>query len=566
MVQKIRINTLCETLLKDWCEKLLTLQITCSDAKGLYGGILCPACARIHGRCFEAIYPFLYLADIHHDPRFLDAAKRLFEWAEQTVSRPDGSYVNDMDCDWQGTTVFSALQLAEALTFHGHILDEDTRQTWMARLCKAAKFLYHFEELNTNNINYCITNALTMLYCGELLNMPEYTAYARTSLQKALNHMPTDGFLFGEGHPSDGRTTRGCRAVDIGYNVEESLPALAACSRITGDTELEDRVARSFETHLHAFLPDGGWNNSFGTRNYKWSYWGSRTTDGSAFGLLLLANHNPAFAPAAYANLQLLRRCTHNGLLYGGPHYTAVGERACVHHTFTHAKVLADILNQKPSFPESPMPIPLFRDEGVRHFADIDSYFISCHGMLASITANDFEYIPGGHASGGNLTMLWHPAAGPILCASMSQYQTEEPPNMQLPRFARHECLSPALEYEEDGIRFTSLYDFECVMSYQDTPGEYTVHVQGHLPDINHALPAKRTTHESRYTFREDSFRFKADVSDPRVFLSVPPDLKSGRIRITERKPAYNQKRALGNHLNRRTGPSASAPWPGTML
>ncbi|WP_349944623.1 hypothetical protein ABFV83_13810 [Lacrimispora sp. BS-2] len=50
MVQKIRINTLCETLLKDWCEKLLTLQITCSDDKGLYGGILCPACA---GRLFQ---------------------------------------------------------------------------------------------------------------------------------------------------------------------------------------------------------------------------------------------------------------------------------------------------------------------------------------------------------------------------------------------------------------------------------------------------------------------------------------------------------------------------------
>ncbi|WP_349944625.1 hypothetical protein ABFV83_13820 [Lacrimispora sp. BS-2] len=60
------------------------------------------------------------------------------------------------------------------------------------------------------------------------------------------------------------------------------------------------------------------------------------------------------------------------------------------------------------------------------------------------------------------------------------------------------------------------------MMSYQDTPGEYTVHVQGHLPDINHALPAKRTTHESRYTFREDNFRFKADVSDSRVFYQCP--------------------------------------------
>ncbi|WP_313180518.1 hypothetical protein [Lacrimispora sp.] len=532
MVQKIRINTLCEGLLKDWSEKLLTLQISHSDETGLYGGILCPACARIHGRCFEAIYPFLYLADTHHDLRFLDAAKRLFEWAEQTVSRPDGSYVNDMDCDWQGTTVFSALQLAEALTFHGHILDGDTRQIWMARLDKAAKFLYHFEELNNNNINYCITNALTMLYCGELLNIPEYKAYARNNIQKALDHMPGDSFLFGEGYPTDGRTPRGCRAVDIGYNVEESLPALAACSTIIGDTELENRVTQSFETHLHAFLPDGGWNNSFGTRNYKWTYWGSRTSDGSAFGLLLLANHNPAFAQAAYANLQLLRQCTHGGLLYGGPHYHAAGERACVHHTFTHAKVLADILNHELSLPESSMPSMVSGNEGIQHFADIDSYFINCHGMLASITANDWEYISGGHASGGNITMLWHHAAGPILCASVSQYLTEEPPNMQLPRFAFHECISPALKYEEDGICFTSLYDFDCVMSHQDIPGEYTVHVLGQLPKINHVLPAKPVTHESRYIFQKDSLRFETGVSDSRVYYQCPLISKAGEFAV----------------------------------
>ena len=31
-------------------------------------------------------------------------------------------------------------------------------------------------------------------------------------------------------------------------------------------------------------LPDGAWDNSFGTRNYKWSYRGSRTSDGCAAG------------------------------------------------------------------------------------------------------------------------------------------------------------------------------------------------------------------------------------------------------------------------------------------
>lgn len=85
---------LCGDLLRVWCDKLLELQVTSVNDPALRGGILCPACAGIHGRCFDAIYPFLYLADADGDSRYLEAAKMLFDWAENTVSREDGSYVD----------------------------------------------------------------------------------------------------------------------------------------------------------------------------------------------------------------------------------------------------------------------------------------------------------------------------------------------------------------------------------------------------------------------------------------------------------------------------------------
>ena len=44
-------------LLKEWCDTLLELQVTEKKAPALYGGILCPSCARIHGRCADAIHP-----------------------------------------------------------------------------------------------------------------------------------------------------------------------------------------------------------------------------------------------------------------------------------------------------------------------------------------------------------------------------------------------------------------------------------------------------------------------------------------------------------------------------
>lgn len=40
------------SLLKKWCDGLIARQITQFKDKELYGGILCPACALVHGRCY----------------------------------------------------------------------------------------------------------------------------------------------------------------------------------------------------------------------------------------------------------------------------------------------------------------------------------------------------------------------------------------------------------------------------------------------------------------------------------------------------------------------------------
>ena len=43
-------NAQVKELLQSWCESLLALQISNDAPEGLRGGILCPACARVHGR------------------------------------------------------------------------------------------------------------------------------------------------------------------------------------------------------------------------------------------------------------------------------------------------------------------------------------------------------------------------------------------------------------------------------------------------------------------------------------------------------------------------------------
>jgi hypothetical protein len=86
---------------------------------------------------------------------------------------------------------------------------------------------------------------------------------------------------------------------------------------------------------MEFMLPDGAWDNSWGTRNFKWTWWGSRTSDGCHPAYRLLADRDPRFAEVSRRNLALMAACTHDGLLYGGPHYRAAGYAPCIHHTFS---------------------------------------------------------------------------------------------------------------------------------------------------------------------------------------------------------------------------------------
>lgn len=500
--------SLCGDLLRQWCGKLLELQVRSVDNPALRGGILCPACAGIHGRCFDAIYPFLYLADADKDERYLEGAKMLFDWAEQTVSREDGSYVNDTNSEWKGTTVFSVIQLIEALEYHGHLLDQETYDKWKARIAKAAEFLCGFKTFEVCNVNYRITNSLAMHLCGEFLGEEKYIRRGRELAGLAAGQITESGILAGEGRPVNGYSAKGCRPVDIGYNMEESLPSFIQYAYLTGDEELKKLLRKALKRHMLFLLEDGGMDNSFGTRNYKWTYWGSRTSDGCALGYLTGADVEPEFGIAAYKNLKLLEQCTHDGFLYGGPHVWEMGEAPCVHHAFSHAKVLAGILDRGLEDRLMDGELPRMELKHPVYLEETDTYLVTGEGYTATVTGYDWEYLklPGGHASGGTLSLLWHERAGLLIGSSMGSYNLKEPNNMQLPRFSRHECLSFRLDCEEGGNEYSSMYDYKSSLSCEETASGTTVRVSGRLTDLDqNQLQGENGAYEIEYVFGKDS-------------------------------------------------------------
>jgi hypothetical protein len=479
--------------LKTWCDGLLVRQVTEMRDPAFHGGLLCPSCAFIHGRCGDAVYSLLRMAHTTGEAKYLRAAMLVHEWSQVQVSRADGSWINDVTLStWQGITVFHTIALAEALEHHGEVLDAATRALWKDRLAAAAKFLDGFITIETGNVNYPVTATLAFQLCGQVLGDAHYFDRARALAHEVMAQFTPDGFLFGEGHPLNGVSPKGCRPVDMGYNVEESLPSLALYSLLADDKPVQQQVVAAMKTHMEFMLPDGAWDNSFGSRNYKWSWWGSRTSDGCHPGFVLMSKFDPRFREVARRNLELMAACTHDGLLYGGPDYFAHGDLPCIHHTFTHAKALAAVLDRG-TFEAEPSARPkLPRDEayGLRSFSTVGTRLAAIGPWRATVTEYDWEYtehvqpgagnLGGGHVSGGALSLLYHMQLGPILTASMTEYLMVEIANQQQFREGPHMALTPRLEYV-NGETYTNLNDFRAVLTATQSSGGIVFDAQGRM-------------------------------------------------------------------------------------
>lgn len=501
-------------ILRKWCDKLVELQITEKSRPELNGGILCPSCGRIHGRCSDAMYPMLYLYKKTGEKKYKDCGMRLFSWSDN-MYHEEGFFYNDTNSSWRGITVFSAAQLGECLLDFGDYLTAEERRSILGRFEKCAEYLReHIEEIG-GNINYPVTCAYTMAVARAVTGREEYAAKAKTLAHKMMRYFTEDGLLYGEGHNRQEVSPKGCRPVDIGYNVEESLPALLQYAVMEKDEEIYGPVLKAMKTHLEFMLPDGAWDNSFGTRNYKWSYWGSRTSDGCLTGYGLTGE--PVLAEAVKRNTLLLAQCTGDGLLYGGPMFQSAGEPPCVHHTFCHAKAFA-LLLEKVS-PEQLAELNDFRRtvflpsdlrDGARFFPSVQVLLLGKGDWRATITGYDVEYCKWGHPSGGAVSLLWHKQLGPVLAGTMGNYELVEPNNMQLLRRSMPSCLTPRIEYIRDGREYRSIYDKSASMSWQESGHTVFVSVAGKMTASD---GSQGETFSLEYRLSSRGFRIKACCS-----------------------------------------------------
>lgn len=521
-----RLRALLEGLLRDWCQGLVRLQVIDPTRPAVHGSFRCPACGVPHGRSGEAVLPLLQTAELTGDMRYRDAAVAAVEWM-RNVDAPDGSWTNQPDPQsWKGTTVFGAAALAEAIQRHGRLIHPDIRSAWLTRLRRAATFIRDTVTPEYGNANYAAAASYTLWLLGDLFDDDGLQRRGRELAYASVARLSQPSRLFyGEGKPADQRSAKGCLPIDLGYNVEESLPALAAYALASQDPDLLETIVASFCSHAVFMLPDGAWDNSWGTRSAKWTYWGSRTAEGCTAACLALADRDPVLAAAAFHNARLLRACTHDGLLLGGPHLASHGLPACIHHTFCHAKAVAGAVHMGERLDVIDVSARLPREtaSGVRRFPEIDVYLAATGPWRATISGYDWLYKPDVfQPSGGSLSLLWHEAIGPIFVGSMTVYRLVEPQNMQPVPDGEDMPLTPRVEIRSaDGTWRTNLFDRAARISHREEAGCLIVEVETRL-ESEAGDAGVSPEIRIRYTFTADAMEISA-VGLPREATFVLP-------------------------------------------
>lgn len=516
------LKTKAERLLVSWCESLAKHQVMGFEDKEIDGAILCPACHLMHGRAFEAILPFFWMKRHTGNSEWEERAERIFFWADRTLSNPDGSWRNDKGSDWLGTTVFNAIAIADTLVHFSEEMDSDFKSALISRLRKSEEFLKNRTSLKNNNINYPITNALALELGARILGDESLSIAAKDFLTVLDDALMPSGLIIGEGIPRSKTSEKGCRSFDVGYNVEETIPSLLRYAELTGDKALKKTAEKILERHMMFFLDDGGWDNSMGTRNFKWTYWGSRTSDGCLPALLSCADDNAYYWSAAEKCLDLYISCTANGLLHGGPGYIEMKENACIHHTFEHAKMLASCLLEglfdiTPA--EESIEVGRFKPGLHERIDELATHINTGLEYTSTVTFYDWGYkgLNSGHVSGGTMSLLYWKGNGPLLAAGMGEYTRREVYNMQVPKPGyRHECLDMRIENKVDGKIFSSIYDTEAE-EYQD---RNVITAIGHLKDKEGNV-SEKDTYSFRYTFDSDKVTIETSAKSGYMVLPI---------------------------------------------
>ena len=520
MLKGLNMNTseINRTLLLTWCDKIEKLQIKDSTSKGLFGGILCEGCGYIHGRCADVIYPMVTSYKISGDEKFLDCAERVFYWQKNNVRKNNGFNVNDSFNTWLAVTEFYQISLGSTLLELKSYIPNRLWDIWLEDFISVSETIYQnkifiYKKDTYIAANYIIAYLASMAIAYKITGDQKYKDEALRNEATILSLLTEDGHFYGEAGGFK-ISKSGHRNIDLGYNVEESIGNFSLYAHLLERKNVLLKMAESLKASAEFMLPDGAWDNSWGSRAVKWTYYGSRTSDGAQLAFGLLAKYNPLFSEMCSRNSLLMLEMTQNGLLTGGKMYSEADIEPCAHHSFTHAKAAAYIVNNPIDKTET---TSLIRENeyGIKHVESAGVTLISFGKWRATLTNTEQIFAGNQTLTGGSISLLYHMDKGVVSVGNGYKFSLVEPTNMQIPMDIDNICQT--LRFEKDGM--TSMLDNDAKCDFFADNTCITYQAQGNITDLN---GNKGEKYRLEYRFEKDKLTvtLKADT-DGRFVLPL---------------------------------------------
>lgn len=450
------------------CDALCRLQIV-DESDENFGAIRCIACNTLHTRAGEAVYPLAVAYKHSGKEKYLMAAIRLGNWLV-SEQREEGFWYETPE-KWTGTTTFQLLALSAAYLVLKDKLSIYSRELWKQAIARAANWLISVMSETFANINYSATTSASLALSYKILRRPEYLIKAKELAHLVVKKINEEGFIVGEGAIENGRRT----GIDLGYNLDMSLGTLALYCLITKDDLVKRKILKALKTHLLFVYPDGSIDDSWGSRSYKWTTYGSKTAHGCQMAFDLLADEDPRFAVASSLNLAYLRKMIRRGLVGYGPHSWIHDPSftPCIYPTFTRAENLAFAIEYGAA-PKKRSPIPSQKKNWFKYFSSINVVLVRTDEYMATVTAYSYNYgykdrryitLP----TGGCISNLWWKGYGLMQTSSQTVYERPEPMHMPIERDLLP--LTPRIEYYENEEYYTNLYEINGKLSLHSGKG-----------------------------------------------------------------------------------------------
>jgi hypothetical protein len=475
------------------------------------GSLFCQYHGDHHTRGGEAAFPFVYLGNLTNDNLMIQKGISLADWLLKRQNE-DGSW-DESPGSWKGTTVFQLMAIAALVDTCRPVIPETRIIFYENAVRNASEWVCKNIKFRRVTTNYIASAAAGLALANKVLPEKRWDTKARRLARLATGKINADGLIEGEG--------RGRRifkkvyikpdGIDIGYGLEMTLASLALYAILSGDRYVVSKIDYAVKKHIYFIYPDGTLDNSLGSRGYKWTLYGSKTTHGSQMALAFAAKKSSEIMRALNLTIEALSKYIEFGLLKNGPDKDASEGKICLYPTITRACNLAFALAYFPESRISEGTIPAEKPLWAKRFSSLNSIVVKREPWMATISGyGNFTryptqkgqktyYVPGG----GSITYLFHSHWGPIQAATQLEYQQIE--LLHVPEAKNViQSLCPRIVLHKQSGTASSSHARKSEVSYIQEHDKISVQVRGRFFSPEGKGKELRSDYRIEYIFSPD--------------------------------------------------------------